>query len=68
MSDNSRSAYHEKRQIIEYLPYINPSIMKRKEKKKKKRKNEKNGRKKRKRKRGMDGTRGFLLIIYIHII
>lgn len=37
MSDNSRSAYHEKRQIIEYLPYINPSIMKRKEKKKKKR-------------------------------
>lgn len=65
MSDNSRSAYHEKRQIIEYLPYINPSTMKREEKK---RKNEKNGRKKRKRKRGMDGTRGFLLIIYIHII
>jgi len=38
MSDNSRSAYHEKRQIIEYLPYINPSTMKRKEKKRQKKK------------------------------
>lgn len=63
MSDNSRSAYHKKRQIIEYLPSIHQHE---KKKRKKKRKNKKNGRKKRK--RGMDGTRAFLLIIYIHII